>query len=630
MLLNDSWLRRPLRRDENGIALVTVLGVMAVTVIVAIAIATAAIGSAAFSSATRASVQARAAADAGIDLAWASMRQGTFYCQVPTVSGGLDYTTTVDYFDETGAAIACSGTSTLSGLPAKAVVNSSGSAANSGIAGNASGDERTVIAIFDVEVNPGSVNLDKAVFSDGTYTMTNNNTFIDATGLSQAHLYSNGDIACKTQVALQGWIMAQGNVTTPNQCLVAGSVWTGGSFTANAQTRVSGDVFSRGGATTPATGVSLDSSWVGGTVVANGPVTLGTSSNSNYCPLHGYNGKVCGSIISLESTITLSNAPRIGGGLLAKGNINIGSTNNNLIVGGNVISTTGGLSGSNFGNSGNRVGGYVAVGGSSALPLARIGNKPSSCAVGSGFSACNPTQPPLPLAEIPAVLGFPGNQRVVAPPRESLPRVDSDAAALAKWSGWNIETVACSAVKTRVAAGWTGKLLLNVTGCTSALTWTNNEQMTLTGDLVLLNQSGFDLSNNVVFKSNNLSIKREIMLIVPSDAKTTAGTPLVTWTTPIPSDPTFTRPTCAGGNYGDIRANNLDLKSLKTFLYTPCDLVLDNGITGFEGQMYSGTSNFPNNSTMVFTKLEVPGATSSSSTAPFVNAEQTARFDARE
>ena len=108
------------------------------------------------------------------------------------------------------------------------------------------------------------------------------------------------------------------------------------------------------------------------------------------------------------------------------------------------------------------------------------------------------------------------NTTVVAPPRQSLVRVNSDSASLALWSGWTVETIGCSAVKGRIQSGWTGKLLLNVTDCTVPYAW-DNESFTLTGDLALFIPAGIDAKNDLTFVSRSATVKRTLHLIVPAD-----------------------------------------------------------------------------------------------------------------
>jgi hypothetical protein len=630
MLLTTLRNRLRARNDDDGAVLISVISLSVIVLIICALIANSAITASTFSSTTRASLQSRAAAEAGIDIVWSSIEQGTFYCtKTDTTSTGLSYEVTIKYFDDADTAIACIGSASLLGTPSKAVVTSVGSAVDAGVTD--SGDTRTVIAFFDIVVTDSTATLDKVFFSDAGYTITNSTTVSDGAGLGQANLYSNNDILCKTTIAIQGNVYVQGNFESSNKCVISGDVWAGGKITSADQMVVSGDLMSMGGTSGTPGPVSLDKAWVGGSVIANGSVDMKGNSNTAYCSVAGYNAKVCGSIISLEGGVTLDNGANVAGNIYSKNSIDIGTTNSNLIVGGNIVSKTGSLSAKNYGNSGYRVGGYTATGTTTQLPKARVGNQASSCATGtSGYTACSPTQPAIPLGGIPPELNFPTNSRVVAPPRESLARINSDAISLTKWVGWTLETVTCSNLNTRINNGWSGKLLLKVTGCTSPIVW-DNKTFTLTGDLAIMNPSGWEARNNLDFKSNN-STKRNFMLIVPSDSKLANGTTdLVTWTQPIPTDSTYYKPVCASGTYGDITSSKISNVNINMFIYTPCDFAVQNQMTNFYGQIYAGSSVYPNNSSITFTPLDVPGATTAGApVASSVVATQTSRFDARD
>jgi hypothetical protein len=332
--------------------------------------------------------------------------------------------------------------------------------------------------------------------------------------------------------------------------------------------------------------------------------------------------------VSIESTIDIKNEAKVAGGLYAKRNIDIGNVNNTLLVGGNVLSTTGNLAGT-ANNAGIRVGGYVAVAGSSVLEKSKIGKPASSCSI--TFGACVPAQPAIPMAVIPAPLNFPTNTRVVAPTRASMPRIEMypDSSLAGKWPGWSIEHISCAEVQSKISTGWTGKKLVIVDGCTAPISW-DGGAITLRGDLAIMSPAGFKTGNGTSIKSSVVGAKHTMLWIVPSDAKTVTGGNLVTWSTPIAAQPAYTKPACASGDYGDIRTDNLAISDTDMFIYTPCDMEFSNQVVGFRGQIYAGTTSFPNNSTFVMTAIAVPGVQAQAGSVASVSATQTARFDARD
>ena len=597
---------------------------MAVTVIIAMALAAAAIAAASFTSETRASVQARAEAEASIDRAWVAMLSYNF-CGAQTLVG----ITEIEYFNAAGTEINCGAVSSAG--PVTATVTALGTAANAGVAGNDRGDERTISALFDIEVHPGSVNLDEVIFSDAGVEITNDTQVVDGLATNSANIYSNGDVDCHTQIAIQGWIIAQGDFDAPNRCNVAKSVWAGGTATLSSQVTVSGDVLVAGASPSGSSVTVSNNSWVGGTIIANGTISINGQATST-CSLSGLQAKVCGSAISIEGDVKLNGDALVGGSALAHGDVDLGSTiNGKKTVGGDVIATTGKVTAGNVGDGTNPiVGGFLAAGGKSDLPKNRTGNPASSCAAATaGYTRCNPAQPPIVIQAPPTVLNWPTNTRVVAPPRESLPEINSDALSLTKWAGYAQVSVACADVKASINSAWSGKRLMFVTGCTDPLDL-GAANLTLPGDLVLFVPSGIAANNNPTFRSSVPGTVRELMMIVPSDARLSNGTTrLMNWTTPVPG---YQKPVCVNGRgqYGNMSFSNLTLVDTRTFLYTPCDLSLSNGVTGFVGQIYvGGTAQFPNNSTITFRRLNVLGAVQDGA-APFVEADQTARFDVRD
>ncbi|MET4638621.1 hypothetical protein [Mycetocola sp. 2940] len=637
LTLRRLTIKRMLRGgDDEGVALIAVIGIMAVLAVVALSIATAAISSATFTSGTRGNVQARAAADAGIDAAWAGMTKGTFFCTVPQADG-LTYETTVEYFDAAGP-IACTGTSSLAGTPVRAVVTSVGTAEHAGISSGADGSQRTVAALFDIVVDPGDFKLDDAVFSDGSFALTNAFDVLDLSGHSNANIYSNGSVSCGARVpTVEGWILAQGDFNGLNTCSIDGSVWVGGSVNVSSDVSITGDVFSAGGTGPSPTGIAIGKVFIGGTVVANGNVTTTTKDNQGRCALSGSAARVCGSIISIDGTVSLNDGTVVGGGIYARGNIDIGKAETDRAIGGSIVSSHGGLSGTLRNGIATGIGGFVAVNGASSIPKSNIGNPSSSCAASSGFSLCNPSNPVFPIAHVPSELNFPTNTRVVAPPRESLPRVNMypDAGLASKWPGWTIQHVACDAVKSTIAAGWTGKLLLIADGCIAPIQWKTStpgeSPIVLPGDLAIMNPSGFDTQADVQVKSSTAGVEHTMMWIVPSDAKLPAGTDLATWTAPFLTDPDYTKPTCnAGGSFGNVSiSTKLNLVDTKWFIYTPCEIAMSTHLTGFKGQMYAGVTKLPSESVFEFAKLEVPGATAAPTSTSLVDVTPTARFDVR-
>jgi hypothetical protein len=610
---------RRLRREDHGAALVIAIAAVVVLSVVVSSVLAASVSALGTTTSSRALNQSQAAADSAIDYGWVAFSGGTFYCEVPALAG-YSYAATVKYYDESDNPLTCLGTSTLSGVPAKAVVTSTGRAQAKGVAGVSNGDTFTRIATFDIDVQDNSYELNKAVFTDSGTTLTNSTDIIG----TNADFYSNGAVTCQTGSDIKGSVFAQDGISFQNSCSITGTVWTGANYAASSQVSIGGDVYSTG------TVAMSNAAFVNGTVVANGNVDI--SGNQQTCLTGGIQAKVCGSVVSLGGAVTLDGNSLIAGGLYAKGAVALGTVNGNKVVGSSLVSTTGPVSASNITKDKTIVGSWLATGGQVNIgghpSLSWVGNRASTCArTVSGtpetYPRCAPVAPTIPVSAIPARLNFPTNTTVVAPPRESLPRVDMEATGLAsRWQGWSIQHAGCTDYNSKIDSQSTGSKMLLIIDCNSGVTW-NNKTLTLNGDLAIMSPKGFSMNNQFTLKSSQTTQTRNFMTIVPSDS------PGVSWSKPIATDPNYYQPTCESVPSISI-SNNVSSTKTNWFIYTPCTASLNNNWTGFTGQIYAGTlSSMPNGSTMTMTKMNVPGVASSTSVGSSITVDQTARFDKR-
>jgi hypothetical protein len=616
-------VRRVRQSGENGAALVIAIAAVAVLAIVTASVTAASISATGFTSSSRALNQSQAAADTAIDNAWLGLSGGTFYCTVPPLSG-YSYTATIDYFDKEENALSCTGTSTLSGVPAKAVVTSTGRAQAKGVAGVSNGDEFTRFATFDIVIVDNSYELNKAVFTDGGTTLTNSTDLVG----TNADFYSNGAVKCQSNSDIKGSVFAQAGITFENSCTISGTVWTATDYVSSSQVSVGGDVYTMGGA------ALSNQAFVNGTIVANGNISI--SGNQQACTTGGINAKVCGSVVSLGGSVTLDGNSLIAGGLYAKGAVALGSVNGNKVVGSNLVSTTGPVSATNISKDKTIVGGWVATGGQLSLSgnqtVSWVGNRASTCASSSSgapetYSSCTPAgiPPTIPVSAIPPRLNYPTNSTVVAPPRESLPRIDMESSTLAaRWPGWTVANADCTNYETKITDQTANSKLLLVVDCADGIKW-NGKTVTLKGDLAIMSPNGFLIENQFTVKSATAGTAHDFMTIVPSD------TPGVTWTSPIATDPEYSKPTCNPTNTGGISiGNNVSSTDTRWFIYTPCTANLNNHWDGFTGQVYAGTlSSLPNGATMTMTAINVPGVTKATAVGSSITVTQESRFDKR-
>lgn len=616
MLLNR--IIKPLRRTD-GAALVTVVAVVAITAIVGLTITASVISANGFSTSTRADVQSRAAADAGIDATFASIFAGSYVC-TKTSTIAPTYSTVVAYRDATNTVLPCSGATVL-GTPASAIITSTGQSVNKATQGTR-GNTHTVQATVTITPAVGSNgDLDKAVFSESGFTLTNNNQLVESTDdANDANVYSNGTIICKTQVDVEGVLYAQGDVSLENSCTTYSDLWAGGNVGFSSQAVVNGDAYVAGTGT-----LDLSTGHVAGSIITNGSVTMSNNSGVLACPSSAASKAVCGSVVALGGSIYAGNGASIGGSAFAKTSVTLNNFNGVTGVGSNVIATTGSFANDNNSNQAGRVGGSVQVGGTIGGYSNAMTDKANSCqgTAGNGFVKCSGalTIPaPYPAEVLPTDLGYPTTATVNKPPRDEMPQIKSATSDIAAWTadGWTVTTfnattaaaankTSCQQAKDYVATPRSGKNLVVVRDCATPVTW-DNTTLTLAGDLAMISTSGFK-TNNVFTVQSSDSTLRGFMFIVPADAS------YITWSAVSGTSPTQYSPTCGTRtqDVGDIRLNNTTSVNVAWLLYTPCHLGFQNQLNNFKGQLYGGSVNYPNNSTIQLVKFSVPGVSSSGS-----------------
>ncbi len=603
-----------------------VVGLLLVIGVVSAAVLTSAATGAAYSTSSRANVQSLAAADAGVDAVYANLLAGNYVCSLTSPSPA--FSATVTYINAAGNEMPCG--TVVAGTPVAARISSTGAAADSGV-GSADGDERTVVAELTLGSSGGPAPLDKAVFSEGSFTLNNNVTIEESeTGETDADLYSNGTIYCRTQLEIQGDITAQGDLAFENTCQGLGTIWIGGNASFSSSVNLSGSIYAAGRGTM----TLANSSHLDGSIVTNGSVVLDNAPGSAPCPGTAREWGVCGSVVALGGSITSKNGASVGGSAYAEAGFTASTANSTQVVGHDVVVRNGGVSGSGLRDT--TVGGSVRAWGTIGIAPERIGNVAGSCqkTAGSGFAACG-SQPaipaPNPAAALPATLGYPSVAPVLPvvtkPVREELPRIEMSPTGLAKWTGWGIHTFdgpnSCADAKAFLAGAWSGKQLLLVTGCSTPLTW-NNETLTLKGDLAILSTSGFEASN--AFKvASSTSTVRDLMWIVPSDG------PGISWSPVAGTSPTQYAPSCTSPGANIAINNRTEITGAHWFLYSPCTVSISNQLIGFEGQIYGGFVTYPNNSSITKAAVNVPGAvTSTSSPTPTYSAQLLSRLDVTE
>ncbi|WP_157802340.1 hypothetical protein [Diaminobutyricimonas aerilata] len=624
---------RRLRRDDEGSALVLVVALVAVSVLVGVAVSSSVLAANSVTTVSRADVQAKASADAGIDVAYGRILTGSYDCIAPSVPNGPNYTATIEYRNSGGTVLPCTG-STVTGTPASAVITSTGRAANRGTSSSV-GDTHVMRAELTIVTGQAAAALDKAIFGESSLTLTNNTELIgSAPGVFDADVYTNGSVNCKTQVPIQGDIHSQVDLTLENNCKLKGGVWAKGNINFSSGVEVDGSVYSASGGL-----LNLGTAHVGGTVVANGPIQLSDNGGRKPCSAGGASHSVCGSIVSLAGGVTIGQQASVGGSVYAKDSIGVANHNTSgyNAIGRNALSTSGNLIGNGTSSTqGGKVGGSVRVHGEISIPDGSIGDKNQTCTnkTGDPYPACGTLTIPVPdpAASLPNNLGYPATgsvpAQVLPPARDSFPKIASDDASLQKWRDGGYTVVlysgsnSCGQVKTAIqnAETLTHKTLYVARGCLEPINF-DNVTVKLGADLAVMNAGGFRSQNNFELKSTD-STKRQVAFIVPSDAGFVSFAP-------VPGDPNNVTVSCTNTqNAGDIKSDKFNLVNVKMLLYSPCNVSINNHSEGMQGQVYGGHVNFPGNTRLIYQPLDIPGVTSSSTTVSTPGSVTlTARYD---
>lgn len=209
---------------DNGVALLVVIGLMAVVGVLMLVMVGTAIreGNATGRDRQRSSavMTAEGQADSIISKIQSAPLAGGLPCGASTVTGvpvGSDtmtITNTVKYYTAGGADVDCSVLATTPVV--KATIKSTSS--SNRIAGQASAT-RTVETLLNLKPSYANA-FANAIFSNSDMTLSNNTKIFGQGSSQDADIYSNGSVTCNSNVEFHGSIYSQGTVTMSNTCVV--------------------------------------------------------------------------------------------------------------------------------------------------------------------------------------------------------------------------------------------------------------------------------------------------------------------------------------------------------------------------------------------------------------------------
>lgn len=591
--------------EQRGVALVTVVALVAISMVVVAVIGTSVFAASSVTVTTRAGVQAKASAEAGIDWALGELNRSYFTCGGDFRGSDPAFVVTITYATNSGA-LACN--TTASGSPTIATIDSTGYASLGSTVGAA--NIHRMGAKVNIVLAASGALLDQTLFTESSLHLTNDTLVVgSAAGVLDGDVYTNGNLTCSTQNKIEGQMLARGDITIENTCQALESLWSGGNVDLRqSDVRIAGDVYAAGNA-------AINKARILGNVIANGDVTTTNKSNSN-CG-SGNSTNVCGSIWSLKGAINLaSNGSPIAGSLYARNSVTL-PNNDELPRPAAVTSLNGGLT-----MLGSRVTGAVSVHGSIASNNAQSNivkaNTCSVTATSSYWTKCtSELLLPLPASSLatysPAGAANLGTRTQVVsvdkPPRQGFPQILSSSAAIsANWSGWAKPVVPPSicandsafqaGINSILAAQSSGTKVLLQMPCTGALPG-SNVTLTLKGDVAMMVPRGINWSNET--RIGSTGGPWALMLIAPSDS------PGVTWSQPDPTNaPGQLSPTCSSGpnlTFSKFIVSN----STRIFLYTPCAVSIQNKDKSMDGQIYAGSSSYPSGLLIKRAIMTVPG-----------------------
>ena len=280
-------LRRLGNRDR-GSALLAVIGVMAVLVIITMTVATTTVSSLGFTSATRAGVQAQASAEAGIDFALAALTTGTCPASV-SPAGAPKFSLAVAYSAVNAGDSWSAGCAAPAGAKRVKIV-STGTAAAAGVAGQSSGNLRTVEAIYALPVAGAPAGAGAAVYAYNSSGFGGSGELLSVNGSLPTVQIKVGDVNCTGGSSILGdLIAAQGKLRVEGSCKVQGSAWSSGDMVLTGGADIGGNATSS--TLTFEGGKVGGSAWSAGAMKLQWGSTIGGSATALTLDLAGGNVK---------------------------------------------------------------------------------------------------------------------------------------------------------------------------------------------------------------------------------------------------------------------------------------------------------------------------------------------------
>lgn len=564
-------IRRSLRGHDEGAALASVMSLMLLGALLAVLILSSVVASIASTTTVRATVQSEAAAQAGVDVALASVVSGN--C-VPTYTSTVapKYSVAVSY---TTAATLSSGTSWTAGCPTASAtfmkLVSTGTAASVAVGKTTTGNTEAVEAIYSRPVATSPLTPSgPAIYAYSAQAFGGSGTLVSLDGSNDADvMIKTGDVSCSGGSAAKGdFVVDNGNLTLSGSCGVTGNAWATGS--GKGVVNLSGGV--QVGGNVVANGLTISSGTVGGSVWTTGATTINSAT-------------IGGSVTVTANNFSSGGSNKIGGNLWASGSANV---TNGDDVKGNATAQTLALTGGNIGTSiSNQAWSRGAVTGVTWYTIkAHLTAKSVPNGMKAGGGAANG------ITVVPAGPGA-GPAATATPTVPTVPNWINFTYKTSDWPGYAVATLGTTCTpKTLQDAVDTfggGKGVIDARACTVPIVMGGNDKVALSNDTAIISTKGFDLSYSRGSSGFTSTVPVDLFLITPD---TTVESP--------------TAATCPSGSSVGVGGGFVFSSTVSTIIYSPCLVTIASGIN-YYGQVFAGRTTIAGSAKLFYTPVGLPG-----------------------
>jgi cytoskeletal protein CcmA (bactofilin family) len=211
--------------DDRGAAMAAVIGMLAMSLIVSTVVVGTVVTTTGYTTSTRASVQAQAAAEAGIAAARAGLIAGTCSARAGKYQNAAGvsptYTATIWVASGTTWVRSCP-----SGTGTKVRILSSGYAQAEGV-GAEGGDVKHIEAILSaVTTTTGVTASGPAIYAYRSDSFTGSGTLASVNGSRPSVYIKKGNVECSgSSSGPADWVVDDGNLTASGSCNIGGNAW---------------------------------------------------------------------------------------------------------------------------------------------------------------------------------------------------------------------------------------------------------------------------------------------------------------------------------------------------------------------------------------------------------------------